>query len=189
MNEIVLTSLMTWPSITPALVVGGLSFLWGQTRLARREREHLLEIQSLKDSHHRALLESQNEARAQQAQVLAEAEARFQKELAEVKSNDITVSVSPFVNTAKDDGFIFKETRVEIGYKYQLLIKGLPCLTPHVEITESFSQKELNQENLSLLLEKAEQLANIAVAIKTGNPGELIKMARASVGTIPEKNK
>lgn len=188
MNEIELTSLMTWTSVTPALVLGGVSFLWGQTRLARREREHLLEIQSLKDSHHRALLESQSEARTLQTKVLAEAEARFQQGLAEVKGNDITVSVSPFVNTAKDDGIFFKDTRVEIGYKYQLLVKGIPCFAPHVEVTESSVQKEVNQESLKHLLEKAEQLARAAVIAKTGPAGTMIEVGRASVGRISGKN-
>ena len=187
MNEIELTSLMTWTSVTPALVLGGLSFLWGQSRLARREREQLLEIQALKDYHHQALLESQNTAKTLQAQALAEAETRFRQELAEAKRNDLTVSVYPFVNTAKDEGLIFKDTRIEIGYKYQLFVKGFPCFAPHVEVTESFVQKEVNQESLNQLVEKAERLARAAVSAKTAPAGNLIEVARASVGKIAEK--
>lgn len=161
--------------------------MWGQARLARSEHKYLLQIQALKDFHHQALLESQNEARATQAKMLAEAEERFQKELVEVKKNDITVTVHPFVNTAKDEGLIFKDTRVEIGYKYQLFVKGLPCFAPHVEVTESSIQKEVNQESLKHLLERAEQLASAAVIAKTGPAGTLIEVGRASVGKIAGK--
>ena len=76
--------------------------------------------------------------------------------------------VHPFVNTEAQKGVFTKETKIEIGYKYQLFVQGLPCFEPHTMVLESTVQKEVDQQTLDFLKSKAEQAAEASVLVKGG---------------------
>lgn len=76
--------------------------------------------------------------------------------------------VHPFVNTEGQKEIFTRETKVEIGYKYQLFVQGLPCFEPHTMVLESTTHKEVDQQMIELLKKKAEQAAEAAVLVKSG---------------------
>ena len=101
-------------------------------------------------------------------EALQQAEQRFSQTLEDQKNSALSVVVHPFVNTEAQKGVFTKETKVEIGYKYQLFVQGLPCFEPHTMVLESTVQKEVDQETLDFLKSKAEQAAEAAVLVKGG---------------------
>lgn len=54
---------------------------------------------------------------------------RFDKQLKKIES-PLTVLVHPFVNTSVDKGLIRNSSVIEVGYKYQLLVQGIPGFDP-----------------------------------------------------------
>jgi hypothetical protein len=104
----------------------------------------------------------------------------------EVKANGLSVVVHPFVNTEADKGIFIRSTKVEVGYKYQLFIQGFPCFEPHTVVLESTVHKEVDQQMLDLLKQKAEGAAEAAVQIPSGGAAKtaitiaktLLKLAR-----------
>ncbi len=93
--------------------------------------------------------------------------------------------MQPFVNTARVRGVFTKETLVEVGYKYQLLIQGLPCFEPHTVIVETTKEREVNDEKIELLRSKALEFAEIAAHTKSGGlPGVAVSIAKAVVRRI-----
>jgi hypothetical protein len=179
MNDVILTLPILVAMLLGALLGALLTYLWSRSRLAEHAQAHQQDLRSL-------------EAQHQQGKELALAAAHQRHEVAlqESKEHELSVMVYPFVNTEKDDGWINKNTLVEVGYKYQLLVKGLPCFPPHVEVSESFTQKEINQQTVELLKEKAEQLAQAAANVASaGKLGGIVKVGRAAVGMRASRNK
>lgn len=101
-------------------------------------------------------------------EALQQAEQRFSQSLEDQKNSALSVVVHPFVNTEAQKGVFTKETKVEIGYKYQLFVQGLPCFEPHTMVLESTVHKEVDQQTLDFLKTKAEQAAEAAVLVKGG---------------------
>ena len=97
-----------------------------------------------------------------------QAEQRFTQAFEDQKNSALSVVVHPFVNTEAQKGVFTKETKIEIGYKYQLFVQGLPCFEPHTMVLESTVQKEVDQQTLDFLKSKAEQAAEAAVLVKGG---------------------
>ncbi len=104
----------------------------------------------------------------------------------QVKANGLSVIVHPFVNTEADKGIFIRSTKVEVGYKYQLFVQGFPCFEPHTVVLESTVHKEVDQQMLDLLKQKAEGAAEAAVLVPSGGAAKtaitiaktLIKLAR-----------
>jgi hypothetical protein len=109
-----------------------------------------------------------------------------EQRIEEVKANGLSVVVHPFVNTEADKGIFIRSTKVEVGYKYQLFIQGFPCFEPHTVVLESTVHKEVDQQMLDLLKQKAEGAAEAAVQIPSGGAAKtaitiaktLLKLAR-----------
>jgi hypothetical protein len=87
-----------------------------------------------------------------------------------LKASNITVQVIPYKEVTKDDGIFFKEDIVSIGYKYQLLCNGIPCLQSHLEITNKIYVKDLKDETIRTIVKTLESVIEMI-------PNPNIKMA------------
>lgn len=67
---------------------------------------------------------------------LAEADLVLKNEIKNLEQkiddlkNDFVINVHPYKSEIKQDYLIFKKKKIEYGYKYQLFVKGLPCMPP-----------------------------------------------------------
>lgn len=148
---------------------------------ARHERQ-LLEEQS----RHREMLDAaRNEERHHAQRAIKEAEDRYERKLKEQSESALSVTVHPFVRTEVEKSLLSKQHKVEIGYKYQLFVQGLPCFEPHAVVVESGIHKELNQETIDLLKNRAQDAAETAVQIKSGGvASKVISIAKAALSTL-----
>ena len=95
---------------------------------------------------------------------------------------ELAVQVVPYVCTTKATGWLSKSMSVEIGYQYQLFIRGLPCFEPHRIITEATTESEVSEAGLELLRKRATDLAQAALlAIPEGRAAKLFSVAAAQV--------
>lgn len=163
-----------------AMATALLFTLWSHKRTAEQQER----LTALTTEHHEALARVRAEAQARIDQSRAEFEAEFQRKLKDHEASQMTIAVHPFVKTQKNDGWFAKESAVDVGYKYQLMIQGIPCFASHEIVIESSHHKELNEERMKILLEKAEQLAEAAISFKGGRPhAAAINVAKAVLTT------
>jgi hypothetical protein len=71
---------------------------------------------------------------------------------------EMSIVAYPYERTEGDDGWLVDDRLAEIGYQYQLFIKGIPCFSPHEVITKRVHKKEVNQEKLTALRNDVETL-------------------------------
>lgn len=137
-------------------------------KLSNVERLNIQQRAEHNDSLERAVERAKLDERERARSSLQQAEQRFAQTLEDQKNSALSVVVHPFVNTEGQKGIFTRETKVEIGYKYQLFVQGLPCFEPHTMVLESTVHKEVDQKMLDLLKDKAEQAAEAAVLVKGG---------------------
>jgi hypothetical protein len=107
-------------------------------------------------------------------------ELRHDDQLKKVES-PLTVTVHPFVDAAEDKSLFKKSTTLEVGYKYQLMVQGIPCMEPHRVVVETQTKVELDDQAIRAFSEKALALAEAAANIKGGGAGALISVAKTVV--------
>ena len=152
------------------------------SRLRRMSSEKDAEMARLAQLHESKLDNVTAAERQRHQQQLEQAEQRFRERLDDQSRNDLSVTVYPFVNTRSERSWVFRETLVEVGYKYQLLVRGLPCFEPHTVVVESKREKEVNEEMVEILKTKALQFAEAAIVTRGGGiPGKVISIAKTSV--------
>lgn len=155
-------------ALSVALVCSVLIAIYFWRKLSHLEKTtSLLQIES-HHKHEQAVQTAVNQERDRAREALNQAEHRFSQTLEDQKNSSLSVVVHPFVNTEAQRGVFTKETKVEIGYKYQLFVQGLPCFEPHTMVLESTAHKEVDQETLDFFKTKAEQAAEAAVLVKGG---------------------
>ena len=148
----------------------------------KAEEGHARTLLELQTGHQATLFEIQREERERAEAAVREAEERFAKQLRQRKEASLAVTVHPFVNASRQRGLFSSENVIEIGYKYQLLIQGLPCFEPHTVVVETTRQKQVNDEMIELFKSKAVELAQLAANVKTGGAsGTLVSIAKAVV--------
>ena len=112
---------------------------------------------------------------------LALTSANHEKELGRIKESGLTLVTYPYKLEHGENGVIFDERRVEIGYKYQLFVNGAPCFQPHVVITDTLTKKDINGERISNALQQATdmvmQLSQLHPAIKALNSSSDVSAA------------
>ncbi|MBK6006344.1 hypothetical protein JJB11_09600 [Ramlibacter ginsenosidimutans] len=151
----------------------------------KAEEDHARTLLELQSGHQATLFEIQREERERAEAAVREAEERFAQQLRRRKEASLAVTVHPFVNTARERGLFSSENVIEIGYKYQLLIQGLPCFEPHTVVVETTRQKQVNDEMIELFKTKAVELAQLAANVKTGGAtGALVSIAKAVVQRV-----
>ena len=137
-------------------------------KLVVLEKMSSLKQSELQQKFEHAVRVAVNDERDRAREALQQAEQRYSQSIEDQKNSALSVVVHPFVNTEAEKGIFTKETKVEIGYKYQLFVQGLPCFEPHTMVLESTVHKEVDQETLTFLKNKAEQAAEAAVLVKGG---------------------
>ncbi len=66
-------------------------------------------------------------------------------------SNDFHVEVRPWRKDEGDKGVIMDTRKVEIGYQYQLFLRGIPCLASVPVITDVLIKKEVDLKRIKEL--------------------------------------
>ena len=149
------------------------------------EEEHARMLLQLQAGHQATLFEMQREERERAEAAVRAAEERFAQQMRQRKEASLAVTVHPFVNTSRERGLFSSENVIEIGYKYQLLIQGLPCFEPHTVVVETTRQKQVNDEMIELFKTKAVELAQLAANVKTGGAaGTIVSIAKAVVQQV-----
>ena len=167
LTPVILTALAV--ALAAALLAA--MYLW--RRVNRLERLNASQRIEMQDQFERSVRQATNAEREQASVALQQAEQRFSQALEDQKQSALSVVVHPFVKTEGQKGVFTRETKVEIGYKYQLFVQGLPCFEPHTMILESTTHKEVDQRMLELLKTKAEQAAEAAVLVKGGGAAKM----------------
>jgi hypothetical protein len=120
--------------------------------------------------------------KVREAQDRAFEDGKRQAELrADENAKAFSLTVRPYIRKIRDDSFIRKLNRLEIGYQYQLLINGFPCFDPHVVIEQHYEEKEVNQEVIERMSRIALEVAKAAVAIQAGPAGAFIPISTTPV--------
>jgi len=172
-------------AVLAALIAYLLARSINSSRLLRLSSEKDAEIARLAQLHQSKLDNVTAAERQKHQQQLEQAEQRFRERLDDQFRNELSVTVYPFVNTRSERNWIFRETVIELGYKYQLLVRGLPCFEPHTVVVESKREKEVDEEMVEILKTKALQFAEAAIAAKGGAiPGKVISIAKTTVSRI-----
>lgn len=144
----------------------------GRVASALRESEHRHEVAMLAERERISQLHQDN---------LKATEDRLQAKLAKVES-PLTVVVHPFVNTTIDKGLIRNSSVVEVGYKYQLLMQGIPCFPPHDVVVETQSKVEVDESKIKAWGARALEFAEGAAQIQGGGiASTLISVAKTVV--------
>jgi hypothetical protein len=161
------------PAILGALLGGLLSWVVVTKSALRTAAEQ--------NADHLAALDAEREKLNQRhADQLRSLELRHDDQIKKVES-PLTVTVHPFVDAAEDKGFFKKSTTLEVGYKYQLMVQGIPCMEPHRVVVETQTKVELDDQAIKAFGEKALALAEAAAQIKGGGAGALISVAKTVV--------
>lgn len=66
---------------------------------------------------------------------------------------EFVVNVTPFYRSEKKSILPWKDELVEIGYSYQLFVKGFPCLFPFERVETKKRTSELDQVKFMQLVE------------------------------------
>lgn len=82
--------------------------------------------------------------------------ASYEEKLDALRKEELTVITYPYDEQIGDDGFFSDDRKAEIGYKFQLFIKGVPCFEPHKVPVQVLQKKEVN-------LDKIKEIKNIAI--------------------------
>lgn len=152
-----------------------------QVALEETHRVHSSELRELRSQQDLSLLRAQRDLQEQHAAALRKAEEQFSVRSKEQSQSALSVTIHPFVNVSRQRGLITSETVIELGYKYQLLIQGLPCFEPHTVVVETTKEKEVNDETIELLRSKVVEIAEIAAHAKGGSLGTVVSITKATV--------
>ncbi|PKQ38410.1 MAG: hypothetical protein CVT59_04110 [Actinobacteria bacterium HGW-Actinobacteria-1] len=134
--------------------------------LQRRQVEEIRELERqlhVKDCEHLDALT------AQKQELLAAREAELRNAIAETREveraeferlvNSFSVKVSPYAKVSKTGSRWRRQVQRESGYQYQLFVNGVPAFAPHVEITQSDHETEIDEESLLRLASQATEVA------------------------------
>lgn len=94
-------------------------------------------------------------------QFLVEKELAFQKGIQEgVKQSGYEIQVHPYHKAISEKSLFGSKELIEIGYKYILMINGVPALTSHTEILETVAKKDIDEGKVERYLSKIVEVVN-----------------------------
>lgn len=161
------------------VVVLGTFYL--RRRLAALAAAHQLSLVALNEQHVEAMRVEREHLQKQHEHALQAAEHRYTERVEKIES-PLTVLVHPFVNTSVDKGLFRNSSVVEVGYKYQLLVQGIPCFPAHDVVVERQTKVETDEAAIAAWSAKALVLAEAAAKIKGGGiASTLISVAKTVV--------
>src|SRR5574343_1098619 len=128
-----------------------------------------------------------DELQAQHRQQLEEAAAEHQRQLSAQKDEhakaladarqEISVVSFPYEETKGDDGWVVDDRSAEVGYQYQMFIRGVPCFEPHRVVVHRVSKKEVNRQKLD---ELSNRVVNLLEAAASQHPA--IQVTKKALG-------
>jgi hypothetical protein len=141
--------------------------------MSLRSSQHIEEVAKLK-SDHRSELNTKEDEWRQKLRDAGENSYSDGFRHAEVQHNKIdkafTVKVRPFVRKIIKEGIFSGDSRLEIGFQYQMYVLDVPCFDPHVRIERTQTEKKINDERVKWATDKALQIASMAISAQTGLP-------------------
>ncbi|MFD2366715.1 hypothetical protein [Pseudoduganella sp. GCM10020061] len=140
------------------------------------EREKL----SLARIEHNSVLQQERDRAALAAREQARRDFELQASL-------FSISVRPYVRIVKDEGYFNATFDIETGYQYQLMVNGVPAFQPHHIPESKETAKKFNEDNLNMLIQRATDAAERAVALIGGKAPANINIAQALVERISGK--
>lgn len=150
---------------------------------AALERRQVQEIQELEKQLHLKECEYVDRLAAQKRDLLAAKEVELRKAVAETRANEraefkrqvnsFSVKVSPYVKVSKSGGRWRRHVESASGYQYQLFVNGVPAFAPHIEITNTETVTQIDEEGL---LKLASQATEVAVQC-AGVASQFVQMA------------
>ena len=91
--------------------------------------------------------------------------------------NDFFVQVNPYKRVFKEKnsllGSFMEKDKIEIGYQYQLFVKGIPTLNPAVIIIETYEAKQFNLNEDTIM-----DLVDSTIGSKAELIGGFVKVAK-----------
>jgi hypothetical protein len=93
---------------------------------------------------------------------------KFQQQILDAKQQTLSADIYPFSDTVRESGVLTKTTDIEVGFQYQLMINGIPCLNPHRIVIETLKEKKLDAERIEQIKNQALKLAETYASAKFG---------------------
>jgi hypothetical protein len=62
--------------------------------------------------------------------------------------NELSVVAYPYQEERGDDGYVIDDREAEVGYKFQLFIRGIPCFDAHRVVVSKFSKSEVSTKKI-----------------------------------------
>ena len=131
-----------------------------ESRKARSQHEQDLAV--LREAHTNQLDDLNRRHEAQVQSMRSE-----HAEAIEDARNELSIVSYPYEDTTGDDGWVVDDRTAEVGYKFQLFTRGVPCFEPHKVVTQRVQKKEVNHKKLEIL--KGE-VAGLLTAIASRHP-------------------
>ncbi len=104
------------------------------------------------------------------AELVLEKEINLLRNQLEELKSELEISVEPYTTEVKADFALFKKKKIEYGYRYQLFIKGIPCLQPVSVPLNVVEETEVDKNFIFEAVAKAISLP--------GSAGKFLKMSR-----------
>jgi hypothetical protein len=82
---------------------------------------------------------------------------------AEMNSKILSLQIKPHWEKIEKRGFFKKTISEKIGYQYQLMVNGIPCLQPHFIIESELRISEANEDNINNIIMKVKDSIDNAV--------------------------
>lgn len=147
---------------------------WNQS-LNQRSTQHANELAKLRDEYRTASDVKENEWRLKlrTGEERAFADGQRQAELRQEKIDKaFSVKIRPYVKKIGVTSFPYMSSthKLQVGYQYQLYVTGVPCFHPHIIVENEYEEKKFEDERMKYFVDKAIEVASIAVAAHTGLP-------------------
>lgn len=88
---------------------------------------------------------------------IEELKKKHESEL-EAAREELSVVAYPYTIERGDDGWFSDDRYAEVGYKYQLFVRGVPCFEAHRVPFKQFEQSEVSLSKVKAVREEVEQL-------------------------------
>jgi hypothetical protein len=82
---------------------------------------------------------------------------------AEMNSKILSLQIKPHIEQTEKKSFFKKNMTRKVGYQYQLLVNGIPCLQPHFIVESEINLSEANEENIKDLISKVKDSVDNAI--------------------------
>lgn len=120
------------------------------------------EIQNLKKELDTNITNYKNEILNLKEDFLIEKEKVFDKGIAKGKElSNYRIEIHPYQEIKQVKKILGSEDVLNIGYKYMMFINDTPTAYSHIEIFETVSKKEIDEEKVNKLISRISEISNL----------------------------